>query len=139
MGKYFSHENTIEHVRNGHAFHYDIDQAAIGFKATKDGDPLDIFLADSNANSLFGFADTIVYRGMLERIAPGDPSKAVNLLIAETMQAANWASELIGGLMFVCLKKYFSKEQGLPAEEVMTIEDAPPSNAVRIPFFVELS
>jgi hypothetical protein len=138
MKRYFSQNNLIARIRNGHAFHYDVSQATEGFRTSEDGDPFDIYLSADNANSLYGFADTIAYRGMLERVTPGDLAKAISMLVTETMRATGWANEIMGGLMAVCIGRHLAVGPDTLSAEVVSIENAPPSDAVRIPFFVEL-
>ena len=41
-----------------------------GFQTVLEGEPLDIYLSETNANSLYAFADTIAGRAMLEGICP---------------------------------------------------------------------
>jgi hypothetical protein len=138
LKRYFSQDNLIARVRNGHAFHYDANQVIEGFRTTEDGDALDIYLSENNANSLYGFADTIAYRGMLELIAPGGPANAISALVKETLRATNWAGEIMGGLMAVCLNRHVADARGSIVATEIAIEDAPDSNGVRIPFFIAL-
>lgn len=138
MGRYFSRKNLIARVRNEYAFHYEVGRIADGFRTSESTDPFDIYLSDGNANSFYGFADTIAYRGMLEPIAAGELAKAIGMLITETMRAADWASEIMGSLMAVCITRHIAKDPASLIGEVVDLEDAPTSDAVRIPFFVEL-
>ena len=64
----FGRENLIEKVRNGHAFHYSPEQIDAGYRTLVDGDPLEVYLAKANANTVYTFADTIAGRAMLEEI-----------------------------------------------------------------------
>lgn len=138
MSRYFSQESLVSHVRHSHAFHYDPAQVTEGFRATNDGQQLDFYLSDSSANSFYAFADTIVHRGLLERIVPGDPGKAVTVLVEETLRAAGWAEEMMGGLTMACLKRHVAKDKAF-TEETIAVEDAPESSSVRIPYFVVLT
>jgi hypothetical protein len=139
MGRYFGADNLIERVRNGHAFHYDVSQIQQGFAAVVDGDPLDIYLAEANANSLYAFADTIAGRAMLESIRPQDPATAFSLLISETSRAVGWVNIVVAGLMMTCLRRHLGNNlYALGANEI-NIEGAPNSQEVTIPFFIEIA
>jgi len=83
MKRYFGQDNLVARVRNGHAFHYDVQQIENGFQTVLESEPLDICLSEPNANSLYAFADTIAGRAMLEAICPSDPEKAFAMLISE--------------------------------------------------------
>jgi hypothetical protein len=138
MKKYFSQDNLIKRVRNSHAFHYDVKQISAGFNAIVDGDPLDIYLSQTNANTLYSFAETISLTALMENIQPGDPRKAFDSFIAETLRAADWVGDVVAGLMHTCLERYLGGDlYSLGAKEV-DIEGAPSSQEVRIPYFIEV-
>jgi hypothetical protein len=138
MKRYFGQDNLIARVRNGHAFHYDVQQIEDGFRAVVEGEALDIFLSKSNANSLYAFSDTIAGRAMLEAICPADPANAMNLLIVETSRAVAWINAVTGGLMMKCLERYLGGDLYSLGAEVITLKDAPSSQTVSIPYFVQI-
>jgi hypothetical protein len=138
MKRYFSQDNLIARVRNGHAFHYDVQQIEDGFRTIVEGEALDIFLAEANANSLYAFSDTIAGRAMLESIYPTDPAKALNLLISETSRAVGWINIVAGGLMMKCLERYLGGDFYSLGARVINLEGTPSSQSVCIPYFVEI-
>src|SRR4030095_15838710 len=105
MKRYFGQDNLVARVRNGHAFHYDVQQIENGFQTVSEGEPLDIYLSEANANSLYAFADSMASRAMLEAICTSDPAKAFGMLISETSRAVGWINIITGGLMMKCLER----------------------------------
>jgi hypothetical protein len=81
LKKYFGRINLIENVRNKFAFHYEPDQIAAGHAKLGDGDPLDVYLSKTNANTLYVFADAIVGRALMESINSSDHTKSVAALL----------------------------------------------------------
>ncbi len=138
MQRYFGRDNFIARVRNRHAFHYDIAQIQNGFNSLSDGEPLDVYLAQANANSLFAFADTITGRAMLEAIVPGDPQKAFDDLVSETSRAVGWVNIVIAALMVACLERNFGGNLYALGARTIDIEGAPSSRVVSIPYFIEI-
>lgn len=137
MKRYFGRDNLVARVRNGHAFHYDVKQIADGFRTVVEGDALDIYLSDMNANSLYAFADKIAGRAMLEDIRLGDPAAAFGMLVSETSRAIGWINILTGTLMVTCLERNLGRNLYSSAA-VIELEGVPSSQAVSIPYFVEV-
>lgn len=138
MRRYFGRDNLIARVRNGHAFHYDIEQIDAGFRTVQDGEPLEVFLSKANANSLYAFADTIAGRTMLEAICPGDPARAFSDLISETARAVGWVNVVVGTLMVACLQRNLGGNLYSLGARTIDIEGAPSSQVVSIPYFIEI-
>lgn len=135
---YFGRDNLIKKVRDKHAFHYDVSQVKAGYYALVDGDPLDIYLSKTNANTLYAFADTIAGRAMLESITPGEPAKAFDALFRETSQAIGWINTVIGAIMSACLKAHVGVDVYALGAKIVGIEGAPNSQVVSIPYFIEV-
>lgn len=139
LKRYFGRDNLIEKVRNGHAFHYSPDQIDVGYQTLADGDPLAIYLAKTNANTLYTFADTIAGRAMLEDIKPGDHQRAFEMLVEETARAVARINEIIAASMTICFKTHLGGNlYALGAREI-EIEGAPDSQTVSIPYFIEIA
>jgi hypothetical protein len=139
LKRYFGRDNLIEKVRNGHAFHYSPEQIDAGYQTLADGDPLEIYLAKTNANTLYTFADTIAGRAMIEDIKPGDHQRAFEVLVEETTRAVARINEVIGASMTICFKTYLGGNlYALGAKEI-EIEGAPDSQTISIPYFVEIA
>jgi len=126
-------------VRNGHAFHYSLDEIDAGYRALVDGDPLEVYLSKANANTLYSFADAIAGRAMLEAIKPGDDRGAFEMLIDETTKAVAQINAVIGATMTICFKTYLGPDLYALGAKVIDIEGAPDSQAVSIPYFVEIA
>ena len=87
MKRYFGQDNLIARVRNGHAFHYDVERIRRRLPhGCLQGEALYIFLSKANANSLYAFSDTIAGRAMHEAICPTRPGEGDDLLISETLR-----------------------------------------------------
>jgi hypothetical protein len=131
LKRYFGRENLVATVRNKFAFHYSADQLDAGYAALVDGDPLQIYLAKHNANTLFAFADTIAGRSMLEAIKPGDPAGAFDSLVAQTSKLVGVIGEVAAGLMVVCMHRHLGKSWSDLGAKVVSVEGVPESQAVR--------
>ncbi|WP_141510804.1 hypothetical protein [Ramlibacter sp. WS9] len=138
LKKYFGRENLVAIVRNKFAFHYAGDQLDAGYAALVDGDPLQIYLAKHNANTLFSFAETIAGRSMLEAIRPGDPAGAFESLVAETSKLVGNIGEVAAGLMVVCVQRHIGANLYELGAKVISVDAVPDSQAVRIPYFIEI-
>lgn len=138
LKRYFGRDNLIAKIRNEHAFHYDVSQVKAGYHTLVDGDPLDVYLSRTNANTLYAFADTIAGRAMLESITPGDPAKAFDALFRETAQAIGWIYTVIGALMSTCLEAHVGGDLYALGAQIVEIEGAPNSQVIAIPYFIEI-
>lgn len=138
LKRYFGRDNLIAVVRNKFAFHYAPDQVDAGYAALVDGDPLEVYLARHNGNTLFAFAETIAGRALLEGIHAGDPDAAFSALLEETSMAVGFITEVAGGLLDVCIRRNFQKNLYDFGAEIIEVEGVPDSQAVSIPFFIEI-
>jgi hypothetical protein len=136
--RYFGRENPIASVRNKHAFHYALDQIDAGYRAVIDGDPLEIYLAKANANTLFAFGDTIAGRAMLETIKPGDARGAFETLIDDTTKMVGLLNTVTGQIMAICIKAHLGSDLYSLGARVIEVEGAPESQEVSIPYFIEI-
>ncbi len=139
LKRYFGRDNLIALVRNKFAFHYASDQVDAGYLALVDGDPLEVYLAQHNGNTLFTFAETIASRAMLEGIHPGDPEAAFGALIRETSEAVGLISEVAGGIMDVCIVRNLHKKLYDLGAHLVEVEGVSDSQSVSIPFFIEIA
>jgi len=138
LKRYFGGQNLVSMVRNKFAFHYSPDQVDAGYKSLIEGDPLQVYLAKRNVNSLYAFADTIAGRAMLEAIQPGDHQAAFDSLITQTSKAVRDIGAVIDGLMVVCFRKYIGTSLYELGAKVIQIEGIPEAQKVSIPFFIEI-
>lgn len=139
LKQYFGRENLIAMVRNEFAFHYSPNQVDAGYRSIVDGDPLQIYLAKKNVNSLYAFADTIAGRAMLEAIQPGDHAAAFESLIGQTSKTVGHINTVIDGLMMVCFRKHIGSSLYELQPTVITVDAVPDAQNVVIPFFIEVS
>jgi len=138
LKKYFGKQNIIEKVRNKFAFHYAPDQNAPGYATLGEGDVLDIYLAQKNANTLYVFAETIAGRALMECIDPIDHSRSIAALIDETSAAIRWLDEVIAACMLTCLNRYVGGDLYTLGANVVEVVGAPDSQDVAIPYFIEV-
>jgi len=137
--RYFGRGNLIETVRNKHAFHYAPDQIDAGYRALVDGDPLEVYLSDSNANTLYAFADAIAGRAMLEGIKPADARRAFEMLVDDTARMVGRLNIIIGQILAISFRTHLGGDLEELGARLVNIEGAPNSQAVSIPYFVEIN
>lgn len=137
--RYFGRKNPIELVRNKHAFHYALDQVDAGFSAVIEGDPLEIYFAKSNANTLFAFGDAVAGRAMLETIRPGDAPGAFETLHGDTVKMVRLLGTVLGQIMALCIKTHLGGDLYSLGAKVIEVEGAPDSQEVSIPYFIEIT
>ena len=138
LKRYFGRDNIIATVRNQYAFHYSPEQVDAGYRTLVDDDPLEVYLAKSNANTLYAFGHTIAGRAMLESIKPGDHQAAFEMLVDETTKAVAWINTVIGATMAICFKTYIGGDLYAIGAKIIEIEGAPDSQNVSIPYFIEI-
>lgn len=138
LKRYFGRDNLVSVVRNKFAFHYSPEQIDAGYLALVAGDPLEVYLAHHNGNTLFAFAETIAGRAMLEGIVPGNPDQAFGALLKETSMIVGLMSEVAGGLMDVCIRRNLQATLYDFGVQVVEVEGVPDSQQVSIPFFIEI-
>lgn len=140
LKQYFAADNLVKTVRNRHAFHYAPDQVVAGYVSVQDNDPLDIYLSEANANTLYTFADTIGGRAMLHDIDATDHKKAFETLVSDTAKVIAWLNQVIAACLVIAVRKYVGGAD-LEAIGATTIDvtGAPNWQSVTIPYFVEIA
>ncbi|MNF87937.1 hypothetical protein D3C84_704160 [compost metagenome] len=139
LKKYFGRKNLIEAVRNQHAFHYSPDQISRGFANLADEEALNVYMATTNANTLYAFADVIAGYSLLEDICPGNPVQAFDALISETTEVLDWFNQVIGAFMMIVIEKYIGCDlEALDSREV-EIGGALDWKVITIPYFIEVA
>lgn len=138
LKRYFGSDNLIATIRNNFAYHYSPNQVDAGYAALNSEDPLQIYLAQHNANTFYAFGDTIIGRAMLEAIQPSDHRAAFEALIDQTSQVVRNINTVVGALMAICISKYIGNNLYDLGVEVIHVEGAPGSQLVCIPFFIEI-
>jgi len=138
LKKYFGRENITATVRNGHTFHYSLDQVDGDFNTLTEGDALDIYLAKSVTNTLYVFGDTIAGRAMLEGIKPGAHQEGYEALLLETSLAVKHMQTMIDTIMDLCFQKHLGGNLYVLGAKMIKIKGAPDSQTVKIPYFIEI-
>ncbi|MBL4661907.1 MAG: hypothetical protein JKY19_16225 [Alcanivoracaceae bacterium] len=135
LKKYFGSNNFIKTVHHNFAFHYSADQIKVGYGKLDKDDSLDAYLSITNVNSLYSFAESVVFRSMMESISPNDHAKAITSLLDETSKVIKWINEFIGGCVATCLTLHVGGDLGAKENK---IEDAEDWKTITIPYFVEI-
>ncbi len=123
-------ENLIKTVRDKFAFHYDPVAIGMGYEHVQDSD-LVFYVAGDHANSVYYASEAVANLGMLELIQPGEPQKAMDRLMDETIRVAGWFLRFINKCMRVAMGRYFGDSR----IEVVTLKGVPDLEALRIPYF----
>ena len=137
LKQYFGRNNIVADVRSRHAFHYSAAEIDAGYRAIIDGDPLDIYLAESNANTLYAFADSIAGRAMLETIKPGDAKGAYEVLIADTARLVGQINLVIAKIMVTCIEAHLHSTIYQLGARRIDVDGAQDHGQVSIPYFVQ--
>ncbi len=106
LKQYFGRQNMIANVRNRHAFHYAPDQIATGYASLADNDTLNVYMSETNANTLYAFSDIIAGRALVEDIDPNDHAKAFDTLVKETSKVVGWFNQVIAACMLFVIENY---------------------------------
>jgi hypothetical protein len=137
--KYFGNgRNLIKTVRNGHAFHYSHEQVSLAYASIKADEPLDLYLGDEYANTLYAFADTIAGFSMLEGILPGDPAKAFGVMVSETQEVLGLFNQVISACMFTVFKEHIGSDLRALGAVSIEIVGAPATEEVAVPYFIQV-
>jgi hypothetical protein len=139
LKKYFGRKNLIEVVRNNFAFHYSTDLVKGGYEALGVDDPLNVYLSQTNANTLYGFAETVTGRALMQAINPSDHKAAFDALILETSQAVRRLNIVIGACMHACFERHLGGDLYSLGARTISIEGAASSQEVELPYFVEVA
>jgi len=134
--RYFSNSNLINAVRNKYAFHYSHDELAKILMQISPMDNLVFYLSQDSRNSFFCSAEKIVRDAMLEAIEPGNPSKAEEKLINETIQVADWLSIFLMWYMETVMMQYFGKSLEEMGAKEIKIPNPPRDTEIKLPYFL---
>lgn len=138
LKKYFGKENLIEAVRNRHAFHYAPDQIARGYTKLAESEALNIYMSQTNANTLYAFADVIARYSVVEDISPDNPAQVFDALIVETPRVLGWLNQVIAACMAIAIQSYVGENLDALGSSEIELSDAPDWKAITIPYFVEI-
>jgi hypothetical protein len=139
LKRYFGPTSIIELVRKKYAFHYSLDQVDVGYSSLVEGDPLDVYFSESNANTLYEFGDSITNRAMLEAIFPGDHQRAFEILVDDTASAVEKINIVIGMIMTIVFQMHIGNDLQEMGAETVQIEGMLDSQQIYIPYFIEAS
>jgi len=136
LRKYFGKANLVHTIRNRFAFHYDLAEIRSGFALPNDLEEWDIYLAESNGNTLYYVADLVANYALLNSIVPGDLKAAMESLIQELIQVGGWFIAFLGGCMIVLGERYLLDEEGNPVVTEIGLPNTPSLDEIEIPYFV---
>jgi hypothetical protein len=137
LKNYFGKENLINVVRNDFAFHYSPGNLDEGFHLPPEDEKWEMYLAESNANSLYYASELVTNYSLLESIHPGKHQKAMEDLISESIRVAGWFTDVSAAFMIAFAEKHLVNEDGEFKMSPLDIGKVPKFDEVHIPFFVE--
>jgi hypothetical protein len=119
---YFSKQAaSISIVRNKHAFHYDIAQVDAGLAKLPTKATLDIYFNEKSANTIYGFADSVINSAVTAGIDFESHNRAFEILMTDTQVVAKSfqvvLEEIIGKIIDNRLPRRFAPEN-VESEEV---------------------
>jgi hypothetical protein len=136
LKSYFSSENIIGTIRNKFSFHYDPIQFGAGFDALDPDVPLEIFLGEQNANTIFAFSDDIVGRGLVDSINPDDKAKAMENFMNDTSKISGLILIFLGACMRLAIGRNLLNKKKVDFD-ILTLHDLPRWTDIKIPFFTQ--
>jgi hypothetical protein len=129
-------KTIIYQVRNKFSFHYDPGKIKSIFSKLPDELEMDIYLEDSNANSLYYGSEVFVNLAMLEMIQSGDQKMAIERLMKETTKVADLLINFIGNCMYLFVSNYFLNEKRKLLLDTVDIGQIPSFSEIVIPYFI---
>lgn len=133
---YFGRTNTLTSVRNEFVFHYSLEQIQKGLSCAKDDEVWRLVMSSAAGNSLYYLSDLVLNYAMFDQINKADHSRAMDILIADTIKLAKAILIFCESCWVVALDRHL-KDSGSEYHNV-EVNDCPRLQEVRIPFFVEM-
>jgi hypothetical protein len=127
---------SISTVRNKHAFHYDVAQVDAGLAKLRPTATLDIYFDETSANTIWGFADSVINSAVTAAIDSDSQNKAFETLMTDTQSVAKWfqvvLEEIMGKIICTRMAGRFVSEN-VRSETVRST----PWQQIELPTFVE--
>jgi hypothetical protein len=96
-----------------------------------------VYLAPTNANTLYVFAETIASRSMMNAIDPEDHAEAFANLIRETSRIYGYFSEVASAIMLACFERHLGGSLYELGANVVKLEGTPNWRSIDLPYFVD--
>lgn len=128
---YFGKDNLIKNIRNKLAFHYDTQEVTDQIPAILLDQIPEIYLAESQGNSLFYISDILRLKTILEYTGNSDAKVAKEALFSEILRIA----ELFVQFIYHCLVAMIGNHENIELEKV-NIGNIPNINDISLPYFV---
>lgn len=130
--------NIIATIRNKFAFHYDLAEIRCGFQRPSSEEDWNIYLAESNGNTLYYASELAANHALLNSVVPDNPKAALELLIDELIRVGNWFIVFLSSCLIVLTERHLLNHDGnLEVEEIL-LQDVPQFADVTIPYYVSL-
>jgi len=136
--RYFGKENAIGKIRNGFAFHFSPEEINDCFENSERADPMDMYMSDDNANTLYSFAETVVNQSSLESINKDDPQAALAAMIDESTRITALFNQIIGGCMSTAIRRHLGENLEELGAESIDLPDLLDFHDIRLPYFVSV-
>lgn len=138
LSRFFGGENVITKVRNNFAFHYSAAEIGRCYAESNRDDQLEMILSESNANTLYDYAEILVNQTLLEQLNPSDPSKAMEVLIADSTRLTGLFNRAIGACFGTAIRRHLGADLEQLGAEAIELEGLAHFEAIGIPYFVEV-
>jgi hypothetical protein len=136
---YFCERNVIKTVRNRFAFHFDRPDVDRQIHEVAPEQSFPLYVCEEQGNSLYYLAEEVVGVSMLRVVGSlidaDDPTEALRGLQSEVLEISGAFDRVIAEYLAIILLEYFEDTKWRDAED-MQIENVPPIDEIRTPFFV---
>ncbi len=137
LKRYFqdrSDKNPISLIRKKYAFHYDSEYIREQLKNVSVDESLEIYLGKHPYDTFFCLSHLIINHSIFEKVAKGDPWKALNIIFKDIIDVAMLFIHVIFEILTIIRKKYpdvFTEAARERLDEVANVND------IFIPYFIE--
>lgn len=131
LKKYFGKNQWISNIRNKFSFHYEPKEISKQVNELPDDELLEIYLTESQGNSLYYTSSVLHLRGILKAIDESDDRAAIDRYFSETLQVAGNFLEFFNHFLDALAKKYLVFQP-----EKIEIPDPPSVGDLYVPHFV---
>jgi hypothetical protein len=136
LKKYFGRGTSLGTVRNQYSFHYSPDRIKASYAAIDPDEELDLYVGETEFDTLHHFADVIVNRAMLNDLNATDHGAALATLRQDSLDVHSAATAVMTGLMVQLVRQYMGATFDDLAAKDIDLTPKHASDAVVIPFFV---
>lgn len=138
LKRYFGKQNRIKKVRNSYSFHYSPGKIEPTIKKMEDGDEFDMYIADTNINTLYYMSESVINKAMFHELEPNDPQNSFANFYQDIVDISGLLLTFIHNFMKVAAGRHFVQTESNPVSEEIGIDPVSLED-LRLPFFVNAS